>query len=305
MLRPFIKPSLTVQDQVALLKQRGMVIADDQAAEHALTHISYYRLRAYWYPFETDPSNQGHALQPGTQFELVLALYNFDRRLRLLINDAIERIEVAARGAWAHHLALNYGPHGYLDRNLYPKGPRDARYQRNLTQLQEEISRSHDTFIKHYANTYSAPALPPVWMVAEVMSFGLLSKWVSLLAARRDRLAISRTLGLNDKIFTSFLHHLATVRNVCAHHGRLWNRRLTVTATLPSEPPGLAAAMNSNSDRRIYNTLAIMAFILKRIAPTSEWREALLNLLSEHPTKDFASMGFPEGWEALPLWSAP
>lgn len=277
-----------------------MVITDQAAAEHALTYISYYRLRAYWYQFEVDPSNQAHSLRPGTTFEQALALYDFDRRLRLLINDAIERIEVAARGAWALHLAMSYGPHGYLDRNLYP---RDTRYQRNLTQLQEEVSRSHDTFIAHYVSSYNAPPLPPVWMVAEVMSFGLLSKWISLLHARKDRTAIAKALGLNERIFTSFLHHLATVRNVCAHHGRLWNRRLTVTATLPSSPPHLAAAINQAADRQIYNTLAIIAFILAKIAPASDWKRRIVQLVNDHPTGDLAAMGFPQNWEMLQLWA--
>ena len=300
MLRPFTKPSLTIQDQIALLRQRGMVIADQSAAEHALAHISYYRLRAYWYTFEVDPANQTHMLHNGTTFEQVLSLYDFDRKLRLLINDAIERIEVAARGSWALHLALNYGPHGYLDRNLYP---RDPRFQRNLTQLQEEISRSHDTFITHYGNTYSVPPLPPVWMVAEVMSFGLLSKWISLLSGRQDRVAIARPLGLNERIFTSFLHHLATIRNVCAHHGRLWNRRLTVTATLPTSPSDLSSAMNQAASRQIYNSLAIMAFILGHIAPDSDWKQRLLKLLQRHPTGDLAAMGFPPAWITLHIWT--
>lgn len=276
-----------------------MIVADQAAAEHALAHISYYRLRAYWYPFEIDPSNQAHQLRPGTTFEHILAMYDFDRRLRLLVNDAIARIEVAARGAWAYHLAMVHGPHGYLDRNLYH---RDGRYQRNLTQLQEEISRSHDTFISHYANTYSTPALPPVWMVAEVMSFGLLSKWISLLRTRGDRMAIAKPLGLNERVFTSFLHHLATVRNVCAHHGRLWNRRLTVTATLPTAPVDVATAMNGAAPRLIYNTLAIMIFVLSRVAPASGWKGALLALLQNHPTGDLTAMGFPAGWAQQPLW---
>jgi abortive infection bacteriophage resistance protein len=139
-------------------------------------------------------------------------------------------------------------------------------------------------------------------MVAEVMSFGLLSKWISLLSARKDRTAIAKALGLNERIFTSFLHHLATVRNVCAHHGRLWNRRLTVTATLPTSPPDLAAAMNPGANRQIYNTLAIIASILATIAPASDWKSRLIELLNNHPTGDLAAMGFPRDWEAQRIW---
>lgn len=299
MLKPFSKPSLSISNQVALLEQRGMIIADHPVAEHALTHISYYRLRAYWYYFEIDPKNPAHILRQGTTFEAVLALYEFDRHLRLIINDAVERIEVAARGSWAHYLAMISGPHGYLDRNLYPQDP---RYQKNLTQLQEEIGRSHDTFIAHYNGTYSHPPLPPVWMAAEVMSFGLLSKWISLLDSRTYRQAIARPLGLNEKVFSSFLHHLATVRNVCAHHGRLWNKRLTVTVKLPTAPADLAAAINVNAPRQVYNTLALMVFMMKRIAPTADWPRRLITLLESHPTGDLAAMGFPQNWEQMALW---
>ena len=296
----FTKPSLSIADQLALLESRGLVIADRALAEHSLTHISYYRLRAYWFYFEIDPTDPDHPLQPGTTLEAVLALYDFDRRLRLLINDGVERIEVAARGSWAHYLATSYGPHGYLDQALY----RNAhQFGRNLSQLESEIARSHDTFIEHYNRAYGDPVLPPVWMTSEVMTFGLLSKWVSALASRGDRQSIARPFGLNERVLTSFLHHLATVRNVCAHHGRLWNRRLTVTTTLPTSPPVLASAMNTGAQRQIYNTLALISFVLQRIAPTSDWRDRLVGLLQSHPTGDLVAMGFRQGWEQQELWN--
>jgi abortive infection bacteriophage resistance protein len=293
MPNPFKKPSLSIANQIALMEKRGLVIADRGLAEHALAYISYYRLRAYWFYFEVDPSNPDHPLRLGTTLEEVLALYDFDRRLRLLINDGIERIEVAARGSWAYRLAMAYGPHGYLEKGLY----RNAnQYRKNLEQLESEISRSHDTFIEHYHKAYGDPLLPPVWMVSEVISFGLLSKWVSALASRGDRQAIARTLGLNERVLTSFLHHLATVRNICAHHGRLWNRRLTVTTILPASPPPLAGSINSAADRQIYNTLVIMMHIMRQIAPQSDWSIRVRELLDEHPEQDYTAMGFPSSW---------
>lgn len=288
MSHTFTKPSLSIADQVALLERRGLVIADHTLAEHCLAHISYYRLRAYWFYFETDPSNPDHPLRPGTTLEAVLELYDFDRRLRLLINDGIERIEVAARGSWAYRLAMQYGPHGYLEPKLYSSR---YKYGKNLIQLESEIGRSHDTFIEHYNRSYGDPPLPPVWMTSEVMSFGLLSKWISLLASRGDRQAIARPLGLNERVLTSFLHHLATVRNICAHHGRLWNRRLTVTTILPTSPPQLSGAINTAADRQIYNTLTIMMHVMRLIAPQSDWADRVCELLDSHPVQDYASMG--------------
>lgn len=177
-MRHFIKPSKSIPDQIALLQERGMVIENAQQATWALSHISYYRLRAYWLYYETDPESGDHLFKDGTTLDAVLALYEFDRRLRLLLMDALERIEVAARGAWAHQMAMVYGPHGYLNAALYPH---TDRFQANLTQLQSEYDRSHDVFVDHYKRTYNNPPLPPVWMAAEFISFGLLSKFFSAL----------------------------------------------------------------------------------------------------------------------------
>jgi abortive infection bacteriophage resistance protein len=299
MVRPFTKPALSIADQLALLEARGLIVNDRPAALHALKHISYYRLRAYWLYFEKDPTDPAHALRPGTSFDDILSLYDFDRRLRLLINDGLERIEVASRGSWAHFLAMTSGPHGYLDAALYSNS---YRYARNLTQLQDEVDRSHDTFIDHYKATYGNPPLPPVWMAAEVMSFGLLSKWISTLGSKGHRQSIARPLGLSERVATSFLHHLVTVRNICAHHGRLWNRRLTVTPILPNNPPELAAMMNPAAPRQLYNSLAIMLHVMGVIAPSSEWRKHLRALLETHPAGDLRAMGFPDDWRSRKSW---
>lgn len=297
----FQKPALSIQDQIALLQQRGLIITDHPLAVHSLSHISYYRLRAYWYYFEIDPANGQHAMQPGTTLEQVLKLYDFDRKLRLLINDGVERIEVAARGSWAHHVAMVYGSHGYTEAQHYSNA---AQFQRNMNQLRDEVDRSHDTFIEHYNVKYGDPPLPPVWMTAEVMSFGLLSKFIGSMATKASRQAIARPLGLDERIFTSFLHHLGMVRNVCAHHGRLWNRKLTVTVSLPQNPPELASSINAAASRRIYNTLVIMIHMMRRIAPASDWERRVIELLESHPTGDVTAMGAPQDWENKPIWAA-
>jgi len=297
----FNKPALSISDQIDLLENRGLVLADRDLAKRCLHHISYYRLRAYWYYFEINPTSGSHQIRPGTTLEEIVALYDFDRKLRLLINDGIERIEVAARGSWSYHMAMVTGPHGYLDEWHYSN---PDQFARNLSQISDEVARSHDTFIEHYNTKYGDPELPPVWMAAEVMSFGLLSKFISSLGARASRQAIARPLGLDERVFTSVMHHLGMVRNVCAHHGRLWNRRLTVTVTLPQNPPALAQSMNQAAPRKIYNTLAIMTHLMRNVAGTTDWKTRLLQLLADNPTGDYSAMGAPDGWQDLPIWAA-
>lgn len=297
----FNKPALSIDDQIDRLKRRGMIIDDVLLARHWLTHVSYYRLRAYWLPFEGPAPSEGeHCFKPECRFEDVISAYVFDRQLRLLVMDALERIEVSLRGSWAHHLAMTHGSHGYLEPKLYR---RDDWYDRAMQGLDKEVSRSTDTFIGHYRDKYTSPAYPPIWMSAEVISLGLLSKWVDNLAARADRNAISQIYGLDEKVLMSAMHHLTYVRNICAHHSRLWNKQFTVTMRIPRNPWSLHKSMNESADRVIYNTLVMVAHLLEVAAPKTRWRADLIGLLEARSDEELRSMGFPVGWLRLPIWA--
>lgn len=296
----FAKPALSIEDQISLLRRRGMRIDDEAGAKHYLRHITYYRLRAYWLPFERPCAVPGdHSFKEGVTFEDALTLYVFDRQLRLLVMDAIERVEVSLRGGWALHLAMKYGPHGYLEPVHYA---RPDRYAKAMTSLIEEIERSRDTFVEHYRSKYSDPELPPIWMTSEVISLGQLSKWLGNLGLRADRQAIARPYGLDERVLVSLAHHLTYVRNICAHHGRLWNKQFTVTMTVPNSPGALKLAMNPDAGRKLYNTLATLGYLLGIIAPSSGWRRHLIELLDAHPLADPAAMGFPNDWRSRAAW---
>lgn len=299
----FAKPALDIPAQIALLEARGLHVPDHARAAHYLRHISYYRLRAYWMTLEAPAApEQDHGFVPGTSFDDVLNLYIFDRHLRLLIIDAIERIEVAVRGVWALHMATRHGPHGYLDPALYKKA---HFFTRGLTAFEEEFERSRDSFILHYKRKYTAPVLPPVWMAAEIMSFGQLSKWIENLRTSADRQALARGFGIDERVFCSFLRHLTVVRNICAHHGRLWDRQLTVTMMVPTHPGDLARSMNPAAPAAIYNCLALLAHMLAVIAPRSRWSTDLEQLIADTPKLNIALMGFPNDWRNRPTWNLP
>ncbi len=299
----FRKPALSISDQVALLKRRGMVIRDDSVARHSLGFLSYYRLRAYWLPFEVPADARGdHAFRANTTLEDVLSIYRFDRRLRLLVLDAIGQVEVAFRGLWAHHMAMRHGPHGYLNPHLYAR--RD-RHNEAVAKLTVEFNRSRATFAEHYRGKYASPKLPPIWMAAETISLGQLSKWIRNLKFRADRKAIAQPLGLSEVTFTSFCHHISYVRNICAHHGRLWNKRFTVTMSMPNRPAELADSLAGTDPKRIYCTLAALEFLLTIVSPGNDWRERLESLVEDNPLADPESMGFPRNWRQRPIWNKP
>jgi abortive infection bacteriophage resistance protein len=296
----FAKPALNFAQQITKLQGEGMVVADQALAQHCLQHISYYRLSAYWLYFEYLKGQAGPRFKPGTTFEEVLALYEFDRALRLLVLDAVERIEVAVRGSWAYQLAMKHGPHGYLRAGLYSDKAKLAAKKRELN---GQVNRSKDTFIIHYKAKYSGPKHPPVWMASELMSFGLLSSLFGLLKDPKDRNAIAKPFALDEVVFGPAVQNISTVRNICAHHGRLWNQRLKATLKLPKKnPPELANALNRAAPDKLYNTLVIVKYMLNRCDPANSWGERLIAHMATLPAGREADMGFPADWLDWKLW---
>lgn len=291
----FHKPPQSFDEQIDLLMIRGMRIDDPKRAKRYLSHLNYYRLAAYWLPFEEDHST--HRFKRGTTFDQVLQHYIFDRKLRLLLMDAIERIEVSLRTRWAYHLSHSYGPHALLNPSLFKDRWPHAEY---VAALRKTVRSSSEVFIRHF-DKYDE-ALPPVWVICEVMTLGQLSKWYRNLRRSRDRNKVSRAYGMDEINLTSFMHHLTIVRNHCAHHARIWNREFTFSWKLPRKtPPTLHKNFSRADGRRIYNTIVMLCYLMGRLGPNN-WKQRLHNLFTEHPEVDPRAMGFPSDWLERPIW---
>jgi abortive infection bacteriophage resistance protein len=299
----FNKSAKSFEQMVDLLISRGMTVEDPAKAQHYLAHINYYRLEAYWLPFEV--SRKPHIFALDTSFNTVLDHYLFDRELRLHLLDAIERIEISFRTQWAYHIAHAFGAHGYYENT---KGMRkDERiFLNDLKELEEHIKRSDEVFIEHFRTTYDEK-LPPAWASCEVMSLGLLSRFYSNLKAYQVRRNIAATYQFDEGFLEGFLEHLSYVRNVCAHHSRLWNRHLSKKMPLPKgKPAGLKDSIyidpHNKTEHKIYNTLVVIQHLMTIISPNSSWATGLAQLIEKYSI-DPNRMGFPKDWQALPLWT--
>ena len=218
----FNKPHKTLDEQLALLVERGLIVENVDRAKHYLGHLNYYRLSAYWFPLkETKNSNK---FIPGTTFGDIINLYVFDREFRLLLLDAIERIEVSIRSKWAYLFCKKYGSHAHLNSSLFKNF---NAHENSIQVLENEVSKSKETFIIHLSSKYEE-RLPPLWSLVEIMSFGQLSYRFGMLKYRNDKNAVARIYDMDEKNFVSILHHLTVLRNKCAHHNRLWNCEFTI-----------------------------------------------------------------------------
>lgn len=285
---PYYKPHLSIDNQIRQLISRGMIVVDTDVAAQWLSKVSYYRLGLYWYDFEAN--HETHTFRANTSFCNVVRRYEFDHKLRVLILDALLRIEISIKSSWAHQMSKYHGPHAHLNHDIH-----NERWESNKTSLLREIERSNEEFINNLQSKYSDET-PPIWAVSEVMSFGSLSRWLRSLKDQRVKKSIAGTYRLEISEMNSWTYHLSIIRNTCAHNGRLFNQQLKrITVRLPERLSAYSAS------RSVYLTLVIITDLLESIDPVSDWKTDMINLISEHDDLQEA-MGFPENWRNFPLW---
>lgn len=300
------KPALSFSEQITNLEQKGMSFQCKFSAHQKLANISYYRLSGYWYPNkQLDKNNRvTNLFKENTHFDEIISLYEQDRSLRLLILDAIERIEVSVRTQFTYHVGGKYGPLGYIN----PENFNDNfRHNDWLSSLQREAERSNDEFIKHFKNKYAGFPSIPIWMLTEVMSLGALSRGYRGLKNNQkkgveDKNFIAKHFNVHYKTFEKWLHILTYVRNICAHHSRLWNRKLAIQAT-KSTDKNWTSPLTPHKDRLFY-VLLIINHLLKTVGNSSKWVRQVNQLLDQLVTcrKRQIAMGLPDNWKEHPLW---
>jgi abortive infection bacteriophage resistance protein len=296
----YTKPALSIRAQVEKLKERGLIIDNTAKAEHYLSNISFYRLRAYTYPFQ-DNSDPNHPFIVQKSFEDIVKLYVFDRKLRLLLLDAIEKIEVSLRTQLIYHFSIKHGSHWYTDENLY----RNRKfYDRHLDDIEMELDRSIEDFIKHYDSKYTDPPFPPSWMTLEIINLGDLSRlYKNLKWNCGSKLTIAKHYGLKDvATLENWTQCFANIRNVCAHHSRLWNRR-HMPITLLCNPSNPFPDTDNIYPYKTYSYICCISYILKIINPQNTFTRKLRSLFEKYPLNQENDMGFQEDWRDHVFWN--
>ncbi len=297
---PFQKPAFSFKQQLDKLASRGLIVTDEQKCLTSLSSISYYRLSAYCYPFR-QRTHKGilSKFETGTTFSHVIKLYDFDRELRLLVMDAIERIEITVRARINHDLTLKYGVFAHAESaNFHPK----FKHSGWIKGVQTEVERSSDEFIVHFKKKYNDYPLVPLWSTTEVMSLGKLSYMYKGLLPE-DKKTISQYFGIPSKRLENWLHVITYVRNICAHHSRLWNRALAIRPNKTKDLQWLPPITPRND--RIFYILLILRFLMRASENGEHWKlhiEALIEPFSCNEAF-LAGMGIPKNWKEHPVWN--
>lgn len=301
----YLKGHLPLEEQAQRLLDRGL-IADKEELIRRLSAVSYYRLSGYLFPFREPDSDN---FRPGSELRVVWDRYCFDRRLRVLLLDAIERVEVAVRTQLVYHFSRANGAFGHIHEANFP-GLKVLEYVQWREALVEETQRSKEAFKDHFFKKYGdSHQNLPIWMVSELMSMGsMLTFYKGVEKAIQDQVA--GHFGMPDELLLTWLRSLYAARNICAHHSRIWNRILGYAPGLPhkNKRPDWHLE-DGNGKKLITNNRTGMVLIichqfLKLISPTSQWQQRVNELFAEYPEVPHTDMGLPSDWQNHPLWKS-
>lgn len=292
-----IKNPTTVEQQISLLQSRGMEV-NVALARQWLASVSYYRLSGYWYsnrlPLESkDPRKplRDDTFESGTRFHEIAALYEFDRKMRTLIYDGIERIEVALR-ARIGELLVAKGALSYKDPGIFREEFRHAEWL-ETAERRVERARPRNHAIAHYATTYDDY---PFWVLADVLDFSDISMLFDGLLLD-DQRTISHSFGFrvdserlysrqkrsyyNQDPLARWCEQFTVLRNTCAHHGRLWNRYFTPASTNVFRTLPELSCLPRGQSERLFGALTMIAFMLRNVSPGSTWAKKVRTLIEE------------------------
>jgi len=304
-MQNYCKPALTIEQQIDLLLSEGLTIPDRDKARHYLNFIGYHRLSGYFLTFQQNASDvTPYSFKDNVTFRDILDIYIFDRELRLLVMDSIERIEVAFRACISNTMSENHGSHWFMDPShfvaRFKHGELLEKIKRETCHSSVTPERNHsrrEAFIHQYYKNYCHTDLPPSWMVFEIMSLGTLSSIYASLASRYMQKTICKQFGINHLVMESWLHTLTYLRNLCAHHARLWNRQFSIKPTIMK-----VYQRQLERNYTFYAQAAMLYVLMHIIADGSKWQRRLAELLDKHPNVFIRAMGFPENWKDDPFW---
>lgn len=293
-LPAYNQTQISVAEQIHLLKSEGLIFNDENRAQHLLENISLFRIKSYLRPFRISGSR---SFMAGATFDAAYSLYKFDSELRKMICSEMEKIEISIRTQLSLIMGDEAGIYWFEDTANFTN---ENRHSTLLTSLKAELHRSDDDAIVEFQRKYSN-TFPPSWMTFEISSFGTLSMMYRWLKPGHAKRKVAKFYGMTDTVMESWLHSLVYVRNICAHHSRLWNRSLRINALIPRRTDFNFITIPKDT-KRIYYILSILLYFLQTVNPQNSFASRFKALLLKYPNTDIKAMGFPDKWKEETLW---
>ena len=281
-----VKPPATIAKQIDKLKNRGLIIDDENHAYTTLEIINYYRLVHYFAVFLDD---SGQYIE-GTCFEDGVRLYEFDRKLRAEILVELEEIEVAARAAVSNYHVAKYGALGYLNSESFD---RRHNHKALMNKAGRIIAKNSDlSFVRHHNKKYGGAF--PLWVMMEMFSFGTLAAFYRDLSLNDKKEIAGRYFKHDFRNVENWLENLAVLRNRCAHYNRIYGN------PLPGTLRGIEIVKPREYEMKsaLFDHMLAVKFLHRR---NDNWERSFIDVMEKlfRDYDDIVSpqvLGFPEDW---------
>ena len=276
----------TISEQIKILKQRGCVFEDENAARETLKYINYYRLSNYFEPFSVSK----HKYEEGTSFNKIMRVYEMDRKLRSILLAALEEVEISLRAVISNYHALKYGALGYLNPSSFGVQHNHQSFIARVNHLIE--ASSERDFVKHYNAKYGGNF--PLWVMMELFSFGTLAFFFKDMQ-NVDKKALSNGYyNCSPSELDNWVFCLNELRNYCAHYNRLYGSFFPV---LPKTPRDFPIELQPD----VFGYIIVLKQFFHNKA---SWNERVVKPLSRLIKKNesdirLSDLGFPKDWELL------
>lgn len=295
----FSKPPKNSEELFDILIERGLLIEDPARFHKYMKTIGYYRLTGYMYPLQLSAGN--HGFKDRTTFSFILDHYKFDKQLRILLLNEIEKIEIAFRSIVCNTYALWHGAHWYMNREHFNDGKRHEVLIRDISEYCRDTS---DLFIKNYNFKYTEPTLPAAWMIFEILTFGQLASLYENLKDTEEKKLIAKEFGTQVAIFQSWIKSINYVRNCCAHHSRIWNKKIPLKPMIPQRKANrFLKQIDEETNKRLFGIISCMLYLSNKVSPGSNFKGRIKELFLLYPEINKGYMGFHREWELESIWA--
>lgn len=287
-MEEYNKAPFTYEQQLELLQTRGLKVDSPENAVKFLQHVNYYRFSAYCIPFQNSPNT----FSPDITFKKVVDLYRLDDELRNALLVVLSPIEIFFRTRLVYELSHSYGAFAHYEAKMF-----HSKFDHSdwIMSLEDEATRGKEKFLEHYKTKYLGFPRLPLWMACEIMSMGSLSRLYRGLIPSMQR-QICSILEIHHFVFVTWLHVVTYLRNICAHHARLWNRELQIRPQIPNKDIRWTTLGLDNT--RLFASIAVAEWICRRsqldlcnIKPVHK----VMRKISLINTNFSAKMGVPVG----------
>lgn len=217
-----------------LIQDRGLICPDVNELRKFLSRTNYYRFSGYARDFQEDPKRGKNSFIGNVSFQDIYKLINLDARLRVLLTEQLSVIEIAIRAKLAHEFGARYGSNAYyLDCNTYKKEKQYVAKHVIIPGILTDLDHDKSRIVQHYSKEGSSTLYEkyhdvPIWVAVEVLSFGRISNMISYSEDIETTKKVAKSLNVQWEPFSSVVHSLHVLRNLCAHHRQLWNRPMRI-----------------------------------------------------------------------------